>query len=85
MKLKDLYKKYDKDYSICVFGKPLEEKTIPFTFLPHDREERMNMEVVEMEIKEKEHTEYGVSFKTMKAIKPIHRKGYINVYVKKVG
>lgn len=84
MKLKELYKKYNKDYSICVFGKPLCEKTIPFTFLPYDKEKRMNMEVAEMEVIEKEHIEYGVSFKTMKPIKPINRKGYINVYVKKV-
>ena len=83
MKLKELYKKYDPEYYICVFGKPLKQKTIPFTFLPYDRNELMDMEVVEMEIEEKEYIESGISFATMKSIKPIKRKGNIYVYVRK--
>ena len=83
MKLKDLYKKYDPQYYICVFGKPLKQETIPFSHLPYDRKELMNMEVIEMEIEEKEYTECGINFATMKPTKPIKRKGNIYVYVRK--
>ena len=82
MKLKDVYDKYSPDYYICVFGKPLNQNTIPFSHLPFDRNELMNMEVVEMKKEEKEYVESGISFKTMKPTKPIKRKGNIYVYVK---
>ena len=36
MKIKDLKKQY-KNYDIIAFGKPLKEKTIPFTFMPRDK------------------------------------------------
>lgn len=81
MKLKELYKQYSPDYSIIVFGKPLKERTIPFTLLPKDKE-LMECEVVEIKKEEKEYIEYGVSFKTLKPTKPIKRKGNIYVYVK---
>ena len=83
MKLKELYKKYSPDYYIMLFGKPLSQPTIPFTFIPDSKEEQMDMEVVEMKIEEKEYIEGGVSFKTMKPTKSIKRKGNIYVYVKK--
>lgn len=83
MKLKELYKKYSKDYYICVFGKPLKQKTIPFSYLPYNKNELMEMEVVEIKKEEKEYMETGISFKTFKPTKPIHRKGNIYVYVKK--
>lgn len=83
MKLKDVYGKYSPDYYICVFGKPLNQHTIPFSHLPLDRNELMNMEVVEMEKEEKEYVESGISFKTMKPTKSIKRKGNIYVYVRK--
>ena len=82
MKLKDVYDKYSPDYYICVFGKPLNQHTIPFTHLPSDWKVVENMEVVEMEKEEKEYVESGISFKTMKPTKPIKRKGNIYVYVK---
>lgn len=80
MKLKELYKKYG-EYNIVVFGKPLKQKTIPFTFLPQDKP-LMECEVIELQKKEKPYIEYGVSFTTMKSTKPIERKGHIYVYVK---
>lgn len=80
MVLKELYKVY-KDYNIVVFGRPLNQKTIPFTFLPKDKE-LMDCEVVEKKIEEKEYIERGVKFATMKPTKPIKRKGTIYVYVK---
>ena len=80
MKLKELYKKYS-EYNIVVFGKPLKQKTIPFTFLPQDKP-LMECEVIEFKKKEKPYIEYGVSFTTMKPTKPIERKGHIYVYVK---
>lgn len=83
MKLKELYKKYDPDYYICVFGKPLNTPTIPFTHLPLNWKEIEEMEVIEMEIEDKPYIEKGISFKTMKPTKPIHRKGNIYVYVRK--
>lgn len=81
MLLKELYKKYDPEYYIMVFGRPLNQKTIPFTLLPKDKE-LMDCEVIEKEIEEKEYIERGVKFATMKPTKPIKRKGTIYVYVK---
>lgn len=82
MKLKDLYKKYSPDYYICVFGKPLNIQTIPFSHLPSDRKVLMNMQVIEYEKEEKPYIEKGINFTTMKPTKPIKRKGNIYVYVK---
>lgn len=84
MKLKELYKKYDPQYHIIVFGRPLSQPTTPFSYLPYDRKELMNMEVAEMKIEEKKYVESGISFRTMKPTKPVKRKGHIYVYVKKV-
>lgn len=80
MKVKEFLKKY-KDYSIELFGRPLDQKTIPYTFLPKDKDLE-ECDVVDFEITEKEHIQYGVSFKTMKPIKPKTIKGYARAYVK---
>lgn len=80
MTFKDLKRKY-KDYSIEVFGRPLDQKTIPFTFLPKDKPLE-ECEIVDMIVEEKEHIEYGFSFNTMKPIKPKKIKGYVRVYVR---
>jgi hypothetical protein len=80
MKVKDLFKKY-KDYSIEVYGKPLNQKTIPYTHLPRDKRLE-DCDVIEMVVEDKEHTIIGVSFKTMKPLKPTKYKGYVRVYVK---
>lgn len=80
MTFKDLKKKY-KDYSIELFGRPLDQKTIPYTFLPKDKPLE-ECEIVDMIVAEKEHIEYGVSFRTMKPIKPKKLKGYVRAYVK---
>ena len=77
---KELKKKY-KDYDVEAFGRPLEEPTIPFTLLPKDKP-LDDCEVVDFRVIEKEHTNYGVSFKTMKPIKPENKKGYVYVYVR---
>lgn len=77
---KELKKKY-KDYSVEAFGRPLEEPTIPFTLLPKDKP-LDDCEVVDYKVIEKEFTQYGVSFKTMKPIKPKKMKGYVYVYVR---
>ena len=81
MKLKELYNTYEPEYYIMVFGKPLNQPTIPFTHLPKDKD-LMECEVVDYEIKNKEYIEKGVNFKTMKPTKPIKRKGNVLVYVK---
>lgn len=77
---KDFRKKY-KDYSIEAFGRPLDKPTIPFTLLPKDKP-LDDCEVVDYKVIEKEHIVYGVSFKTMKPIKPKKMKGHVRVYVR---
>ena len=79
MKFRDFKKEY-KDYDIEVYGKPLNKPTIPFTCLPHKPIDEC--EVWDYRVVEKEHTNYGVSFKTMKPIKPENKKGYVRVYVR---
>lgn len=82
MLLKELYKKYDKEYNIVVFGVPLKEMKhcTPFTRLPRDKE-LMECEVVEYKVEEKPYVERGIHFATMKPTKPINRKGHVYVYV----
>ena len=80
MKFKEFKKKY-KGYSIVVFGKPLDTPTIPFTLLPKDKP-LDDCEVVEHKVVDKEFVQYGVSFRTMKPIKPKTMKGHVMVYVK---
>ena len=80
MKFKEFKKGY-KDYSIEVYGKPLANPTIPFTFLPKDKP-LDECEVVEYKVIKKEFFQYGVSFRTMKPIKPKTMKGHVRVYVK---
>ena len=79
MKVKELYKQY-KDYNIVLFGKPLDKPTIPFTFLPNDRKERMQMEVVEIKIEEKPFDSPVFSFKDLKYKKTEHYKGTVSAY-----
>ena len=80
MTFKELKKKY-KGYDIIAFGKPLDKKTIPFTFLPKDKT-LDECEVADFKVEEKEQMIYGVSFKTMKQIKPYKIKGNVYCYVR---
>lgn len=84
IRLKDIYKKYP-NYDIIVYGKPLAniKHMIPFSYLPSDRKQLMNMEVIEMQKEEKEQIITGVHFPDMTPIKPYTIKGNIYVYVKK--
>ena len=81
MKKYNEFKKEYKDYDIEVYGRPLDKPTIPFTMLPKDKP-LDECEVVDFKVIEKIHTNYGVSFKTMKPIKPENKRGYVRVYVK---
>ena len=79
MKIKELYKKYD-GYSFELFGRPLEQKTIPFTFLPRDKE-LMECDVVDYDVIGKEFEQHcfnlcGEYKKTEKM------KGYVRAYIK---
>jgi len=54
MKVKELYKKYEKDYTILLFGdKTLKYNSTPFTCLPKDKP-LDECEVVEMKIEDEE-------------------------------
>jgi len=82
MKVKELYKKY-KDYDILLFGRPLEKETIPFSFLPYDRKELMNMEVIDIKVEEKEFDSPIYSFPDLKYKGTDHYKGHVMAYCKK--
>lgn len=78
MKVKEFLEKY-KDYSIKLQGKPLDQKVIPYTFLPKDKPLN-ECEVVDYVIEEKEHEEH--TFTNLKYKTTEIKKGYIRVYVK---
>lgn len=80
MTFKELKDKY-KGYDIIAFGRPLKQQTIPFTFLPKDKKLE-ECEVIDYKVEDKEYIQYGVSFKTMKPIKPKKIKGNVYCYVK---
>lgn len=79
MLVKDLYKQY-KGYDIILFGRPLETPTIPFTFLPSNRNERDNMIVKDIVIDDKEFSCPVFSFKDLKHTHTEHYKGRIHAY-----
>jgi len=79
MKLKELYRKF-KGYDIVVFGRPLDQPTIPFTFLPKDKELK-ECEVVEYKVKECE-VDIPYFDITGKYKGKEHIKGDVYVYVK---
>jgi len=81
-KLKDIYKEY-KNYDVIVFGKPLEEKTIPFTFLPKDKE-LMECDVIDYKVEKKEQNipHFKLTNKGIKYYKTEHILGNVYVYVK---
>lgn len=84
MKLKELYRIY-KDYDIVVFGKSLEEMqhTIPFTFLPRDKELKECMVVdYKVEKKPQDLPCFKFTSKGIKHYKTKHIEGNVYVYVK---
>jgi len=80
MTFKELRTKY-VDYTILAFGKPLKQKTIPFTLLPKDKD-LDDCEVIEFKKIDKEFKEVSINFKTLKTTKSKIKKGHIYVYVK---
>ena len=82
MKLKELYKHY-KGYDIVVFGRPLKQKTIPFTLLPKGKP-LMECEVVDFRVeeKEKEIPHFKLTDEGIKHYKTEHIKGNVYVYVR---
>ena len=79
MTVRELYNTY-KDYDIEVYGRPLDTPTIPFTFLPQDKD-FYDCEVMDMKVEEKEHENMVFSLNGNFKRKEIKR-GYIQVYVK---
>lgn len=79
MTVKDLYNKY-KDYTIMLFGKPLNVETAPFSNLPKDKN-MYDCDVIDYKIINDEHgvTDYNIINNTM-VVK--NRKGYIYAYIK---
>ena len=79
MKLKELYRIY-KGYQITVFGRPLGQPTIPFTFLPRDKE-LMDCKVMDYRVEKKEkdipHFDLSGKYKSTE-----HILGDVYVYVK---
>lgn len=80
MTYKELKAKY-KGYDVIAFGKPLDTPTIPFTHLPKDKP-LDECEVVEFKADDKKFIQTGVSFKDLKPLKPIKKKGHVYAYVK---
>lgn len=79
MKVKELWKEYN-GYSFELFGKSLKQPTIPYTFLPRDKQ-LGECEVVEFEVDEKEHEQHSFNLageyqRTEKV------KGYVRAYIK---
>lgn len=80
MKVKEFLKKY-KDYSIELQGKPLDQRVIPYTFLPKDKPLN-ECEVVDYKIEERKHKEHTFSFNNLKYKSTEIKKGYIRAYVR---
>lgn len=78
MKVKALYKKFN-EYDILLFGRPLEQQTIPFSFLPSDNKELNEMKVAEYKVIEKYHEAPRFSIK-LRYRGTDKYKGYVMAY-----
>lgn len=79
MTVKELYNKY-KGYDIILFGRPLDQKTIPFSFLPLGRKELNSMIVKDYKVEDKPFDTPVFSFKDLKYKKTEHYKGRVSAY-----
>lgn len=81
MKVKELYKKY-KDYSIMLFGLPLEKPSTPFSCLPMNMKVLNEYVVKDIKIKDQELTtmDFDMSLKYKGSTK---YKGTVYAYVVK--
>lgn len=79
MKVKEFLEKY-KDYSIEMFGRPLDQKTIPYTFLPKDKKLE-ECEVIDFDVKEKKFVQHCYNLKNQTWRKE-NKKGYVRAYIK---
>lgn len=80
MKVKEFFKKY-ANYSIELYGRPLENLTIPFTHLPRDKKLE-ECDVIDYVVEEKEHKVHHYNLREQKWSKTETRKGYARAYVK---
>lgn len=78
MKVKELRKKY-KDYTIELYGKPLDREMIPYSYLPICNLENYN--VIEIKVINKKHKEISFNLKT-KSQKTKELKGFVQAYIK---
>lgn len=80
MKVKEFIRQY-KDYSIELYGKPLNELTIPFTHIPKNKKLE-ECEVIDYVVEENEHEIQRVRFNDLKWYKTEIKKGYVRAYIK---
>lgn len=78
MKVKELKNKYS-DYTIELYGRPLKNEMIPYSYLPFGNLD--NYEVKDVEIIEKEHLLYTYNFNNVRKINKV--KGYVRAYIRK--
>lgn len=83
MRVKELYKKY-KDYSIMLFGLPLEKPSTPFSCLPMDMKKLNEYIVTDMRVKEEEVTSMDFDIR-LNYKGQTKYKGTIYAYVTKEG
>lgn len=78
MKVREAMTRY-KDYLVVVFGRPLNEPTIPFTMLPKDRKLE-DLEIAEIRVEEK--PQRVVSAKLGGKTSTQQSKGIVKIYAK---
>lgn len=79
MTVKELYKKY-KEYHIELFGRPLNEETIPFSFLPIDKKKLDKMTVKELQVEKVNFTNTCYSLDGLKYQLTEEYKGIVKAY-----
>lgn len=85
MTVKELYKKYGDDYTILLYGMPLDEckDRTPFSGI-HDVGKALdNYQVLDIKIEKRKHDTFSFSPITLEFQEKRHLKGDVYAYVKK--
>lgn len=85
MTVKELYRKYGKDYTILLYGMPLAKckDRLPFTGIYDVGKALDTYEVIETRIEKRKHDTFSFSTNDLEFQEKRHLKGDVYAYVKK--
>lgn len=85
MTVKELYRKYGKDYTILLYGMPLDKckDRLPFTGIYDVGKALDTYQVIDIKIEKRKHDTFSFSIVDLEFQEKRHLKGDVYAYVKK--